>query len=107
MFAPLLDTIDITGMLVTADCPHAQRAHARYPNGRDADFVFCVKDNQPGLFAALDALDWTRAPVVHSTTGRGHGRIETRTPQVMAAPRDLPSQRGIASSHGPNEPFGF
>jgi predicted transposase YbfD/YdcC len=90
MFAPLLDTIDITGMLVTADCLHTQRAHARYLNGRDADFVFCVKDNQPGLFAALDALDWARVPVVHSTTGRGHGRIETRTLQVLVAPRGLP-----------------
>jgi predicted transposase YbfD/YdcC len=90
MFAPLLDAIDIAGMLVTADCLHTQRAHARYLHRRDADFVFCVKDNQPGLFSALDALDWARVPVVHSTTGRGHGRIETRTLQVMAAPRDLP-----------------
>jgi len=46
MFAPLLDTIDITGMLITADCLHTQRAHARYLHDRDADFVFCVKDNQ-------------------------------------------------------------
>lgn len=90
MFAPLLDTIDITGMLVTADCLHTQRGHARYLHGRDADFVLCVKDNQPGLFAALDVLDWARVPVSHRTTGRGHGRIETRTLQVMAAPRDLP-----------------
>src|SRR5258706_136795 len=53
MFAPLLDSIDITGMLITADCLHTQRAHARYLHSRNADFVFCVKDNQPGLFAAL------------------------------------------------------
>jgi len=46
MFAPLLDTIDIAGMLITADCLHTQRAHARYLHARDADFVFCVKDNQ-------------------------------------------------------------
>jgi hypothetical protein len=55
MFAPLLDTIDITGMLITADCLHTQRGHARWLHRRDADFVFCVKDNQPGLSAALDA----------------------------------------------------
>jgi hypothetical protein len=30
MFVPLLDSIDITGMLITADCLHTQRAHARY-----------------------------------------------------------------------------
>ena len=90
MFAPLLDRIDIAGMLITADCLHTQRKHARYLHGRDADFVFCVKDNQPGLFAALDALPWPHTPIAHATTSRGHGRIETRTLQVMPAPPDLP-----------------
>lgn len=90
MFAPLLDRIDITGMLITADCLHTQRGHARYLHDRDADFVFCVKDNQPKLFAALDALPWADIPVTHTTTSRGHGRIETRTIQIMPAPPDLP-----------------
>jgi predicted transposase YbfD/YdcC len=90
MFAPLLDTIDITGMLVTADCLHTQRAHARYLHSRDADFVFCVKDNQPSLFDALNALAWTDVPVTHHTSDRGHGRIETRTLQIMRAPPNLP-----------------
>ena len=90
MFEPLLDAIDITGMLITADCLHTQRAHARYLRSRDADFVFCVKDNQPGLFTALDCLPWADVPVTHTATDRGHGRIETRTLQVMPAPADLP-----------------
>ena len=90
MFAPLLDTLNIAGMLITADCLHTQRNHARYLHKHDADFVFCVKDNQPGLFAALDALPWKDVPVTHTTTNRGHGRIETRTLQVMPAPPDLP-----------------
>ncbi|HEX9832602.1 MAG TPA: ISAs1 family transposase [Mycobacterium sp.] len=46
MFAVLLDTINITGMLITADCLHTQRKHACYLHQRGADFVFCVKDNQ-------------------------------------------------------------
>lgn len=90
MFAPLLDPIDIAGMLITADCLHTQRKHASYLHHRDADFVFCVKDNQPNLFAALDALAWRDVPTTHTTTSRGHGRIETRTLQVMPAPPDLP-----------------
>ena len=90
MFAPLLDTLNIAGMLITADCLHTQRAHARYLHDHDADFVFCVKDNQPGLFAALDALAWSDVPVTHTTTSRGHGRIETRTLQLMPAPPGLP-----------------
>ena len=90
MFAPLLDTLNIAGMLITADCLHTQRKHACYLHGRDADFVFCVKDNQPNLFAALDVLPWRDVPVTHTMTGRGHGRIETRTLQVLPAPPDLP-----------------
>jgi predicted transposase YbfD/YdcC len=90
MFAPLLDTLNIAGMLITADCLHTQRQHARYLHRRDADFLFCVKDNQPGLFDTLDALAWRNVPITHTTTSRGHGRIETRTLQVMPAPPDLP-----------------
>jgi predicted transposase YbfD/YdcC len=90
MFSRLLDTINIRGMLITADCLHTQRKHARYLHGRDADFAFCVKDNQPGLFAALDVLPWSDTPITHSATSRGHGRIETRTLQVRPAPPDLP-----------------
>lgn len=90
MFARLLDMINIRGMLITADCLHTQRRHACYLHGRDADFVFCVKNNQPGLFDALDVLPWSETPITHSVTSRGHGRIETRTLQVMPAPPDLP-----------------
>jgi predicted transposase YbfD/YdcC len=90
MFARLLDTINITGMLITADCLHTQRKHACYLNSRDADFVFCVKDNQPKLFAALDALPWHTITVSDTTTSRGHGRNETRTLQVMPVPPGLP-----------------
>ena len=109
MFAPLLDTLNIAGMLITADCLHTQRGHARYLHKRDADFVFCVKDNQPGLFAALDALPWKTVPITHTTTSRGHGRIETRTLQVMPAPPDLPFphvqqvflvERSVTDMHG-------
>lgn len=90
MFARLLNLINVAGMLITADCLHTQRKHARYLHGRDADFVFCVKDNQPGLFAALDVLPWPDTPITHRMTDRGHGRLETRTLQVMPAPPDLP-----------------
>jgi hypothetical protein len=52
--------------------------------------VFCVKENQPKLFAALNALPWNDVPVSHTQTDRGHGRITTRTMQVLPAPDDLP-----------------
>ena len=72
--------------MITADALHCQRDHATYLHQRGAGFVFTVKHNQPGLFAALDALPWTDAPVAHRQTDRGHGRITTRTIQTLPAP---------------------
>jgi hypothetical protein len=70
--------------------PDTQRATADYVHGRGADFAFPVKDNQPGLFDAPGALPWRDIPVSHAAADRAHGRIETRTIQVMDAPGDLP-----------------
>ena len=95
MFAPLIDQLAATGidpsrLVITADALHCQRDHATYLHQRGAGFVFTVKHNQPGLFAALDALPWTDTPVAHRQTDRGHGRITTRTIQTLPAPPDLP-----------------
>jgi predicted transposase YbfD/YdcC len=94
-FAPLLDTlasagVDLAHTVITADALHTQRAHADYLHERGAGFVFTCKQNQPRLFAALDALPWAQTPIVASEVQRGHGRVATRTIQVMPAPEDLP-----------------
>jgi hypothetical protein len=52
--------------------------------------VLPVKENRQALFDALDALPWDQVPVAHTQTDRGHGRITTRTIQVLPAPEDLP-----------------
>lgn len=89
-FAPLLSTVDLTGVVVTADALHTHRSHARYLiEQRGADYVLTVKDNQPKLHARLDALPWDDAPR-HTTIDRGHGRVERRTIQVLPAPDDIP-----------------
>jgi predicted transposase YbfD/YdcC len=90
MIIPLLDGVDLDRAVVTADALHCQRATADYLHRRGADFILPAKDNQPGLSGALDALPWRDVPVAHAATGRGHGRIETRTIQVLPAPGDLP-----------------
>lgn len=95
MFAPLLEQltaigIDLSRLVVTADALHCQRDHATWLHERGAGFVFTAKHNQPGLFAALDALPWTDTPITHRQVDRGHGRITTRTIQVRPAPPDLP-----------------
>jgi predicted transposase YbfD/YdcC len=88
---PLLEEVDITGALVTADALHVQKETARYlVEDKGAGYLFtAVKDNQPSLFAALDALEWAHVPVTHAAHDRGHGRDETRTLQVLPAPDGL------------------
>ena len=49
-----------------------------------------VKENRRALSGALDALPWGQVPIARTATDKGHGRITTRTIQVMAAPEDLP-----------------
>ena len=56
-FRPLLEGVDLEGAVVTADALHCQRDHARYLVGeRHADYLLVVKENQPGLVAAISRL---------------------------------------------------
>jgi predicted transposase YbfD/YdcC len=68
---------------------HAQTAHAEYLHARGAHLLVTVKGNQPTLHARLKALPWTDVPAGHTATGRGHGRIETRTLKVVTVPAGL------------------
>src|SRR5258708_3893151 len=68
MIIPLLDGVDLHQAVVTADALHTQRATADYLHRRGADFILPAKDNQPGLFAALDSLPWHQPPVSHPAT---------------------------------------
>jgi len=88
---PLLAEVDITGALITADALHVQRDTARHlVEDKKAGYLFtAVKDNQPGVSAALDALEWAGAPIAHTARDTGHGRAETRAPQVLPAPDGL------------------
>jgi predicted transposase YbfD/YdcC len=89
MFPTLLDSIEITSAVVTADALHAQRSHAGYLAGRGAHYLLIIKRNQPGLHAQLAALPWRQVPVAHQARERGHGRTERRTLKVTAVARGL------------------
>ena len=52
--------------------------------------MFPVKENRRALFDTLDALPWGQVPIACTATDKGHGRITTRTIQVLPAPEDLP-----------------
>jgi predicted transposase YbfD/YdcC len=88
---PLLDPLELTGWAVTLDALHAQRETARYlVEDKGAAYVFtAIKDNQPTLFAHLNALPWTTVPIGHTMRDRGHGRQERRTIQVLPAPAGI------------------
>ena len=85
-FAPLLDTIDITGMTITADALHTQRKHVHYLRQHGA---FYAMGNQPKLFDALNMLPWEERQPDHTYLTRGRSRIETRTIRVLPAPKNL------------------
>jgi predicted transposase YbfD/YdcC len=90
MAAVVLDDIDLEHKIVTADALHTVKATARYIRRRGGHFVLPVKENRRALFNALDALPWRDVPIAHASTDKGHGRITTRTIQVLPAPGDLP-----------------
>jgi predicted transposase YbfD/YdcC len=86
----LLERLDLTGTVLTADALHTVKATARVIRERGGHFVLPVKENRGALFDALNALPWRAAPITHTTTDKGHGRITTRTIQVLPAPDNLP-----------------
>ena len=89
-FIPLLQPLDLTGFVITSDAMQTQRANARFlREDKHAHFLFPVLDNQPILFARLDALSWAEVPVTARTEDRDRGRHEIRTIQVLDAPQDL------------------
>jgi predicted transposase YbfD/YdcC len=49
-FQPLLDGVDLTGAVITADALHAQHGHAEWLVGvKHATYLLVVKVNQPRL----------------------------------------------------------
>ena len=86
----VLDQIDLDGKIVTADALHTVKATAKHIHAGGGEFVFPVKENRRALFDALNALPWGQTPIAHTATDKGHGRITTRTIQVLPAPEDLP-----------------
>ena len=83
-FTPLLDRVDITGAVITADALHTQDEHARYLHRRGAHYVFVVKGNRPKLHQQLAGLPWSDVPTVEATQDAGHGRRESRTLKLTA-----------------------
>jgi predicted transposase YbfD/YdcC len=90
MATVVLGQMDLTGKVVTADALHTVKATANHIHDHGGEFVLPVKENRQALFDALDTLPWGQVPIACTATDKGHGRITTRTIQVLPAPDDLP-----------------
>ena len=83
-FAPLLNRIALTDVLLTADALHTQRGHAEYLHARGGHYLLIAKANQPRLHAQLVGLPWQQIPVADEQHDRGHGRVETRRVKITS-----------------------
>jgi predicted transposase YbfD/YdcC len=97
-FTPLLDTltsINLTGVVITADALHTQREHVTDLHEGGAYWVFTVKGNQPRLRRQLATLPWREVQTSHRSTETAHGRREIRTLKVVtiAAGIEFPHAR--------------
>jgi predicted transposase YbfD/YdcC len=93
-FQPLLDPLDLAGIVVTSDAMHTQREHAEYlVTVKKAAYICIVKRNQPTLYRQLRVLPWRKIPVQHETHDRGHGRYEIPPAGTLQRRPGLPPRR--------------
>jgi predicted transposase YbfD/YdcC len=87
-FAPLLERLDLTNVVVTADAlqTHPEAADLLVRDKR-AHYLFVVKANQPHLLDHCTSLPWHCVPVLDRTRDRGHGRVELRTLKAVSVRR--------------------
>ncbi|MFJ3552051.1 ISAs1 family transposase [Streptomyces sp. NPDC090114] len=94
-FAPLLDRIDLRGVVVTADAMHTQRAHAEHVITAGGHYLLVVKGNQKKLRKQLRRLPWKQIPLQARATGAGHGRREVRRLKVRTVRPGLLSPHAV------------
>ena len=81
----LIDKIDISGKVVTADAMSMQKTIIDRIRKNGGDFLIELKANQPSLRYGVEDRLKEHTPVYSYTEGPelGHGRIETRTYRVF------------------------
>jgi predicted transposase YbfD/YdcC len=96
----LLGALDLAGAIVTIDAAGCQKGNAKIIRGQEGHYLFCVKDNQPGLCRAVRAA-FANAEAAgfdgvqfdhHAESDDGHGRREERSVAVIYDPEGLPQE---------------
>ncbi|RXE71670.1 ISAs1 family transposase [Muribaculaceae bacterium Isolate-002 (NCI)] len=84
----LLDKIDISGKIVTADAMSMQKDIVEKIRKKGGDFLIELKANRPSLRYGIEDRLVEHTPVYSYTEGPelAHGRIETRTYRVYDGP---------------------
>jgi len=96
----LLQSIDVSGALVTIDAMGCQTEIAAKVIDQGADYCLAVKGNQPTLHARIKAYfsnhledDFARIDrAEHHTKKTTHGRIDERSYYFCEAPTELPDK---------------
>ena len=83
-FAALPAPFDLSGVTVTADALHTQRAHVSFlVEEKKAHYLLVVKANQPALQRRLRSLPWKDVTSRRYDRDSGHGRRETRATRAL------------------------
>ncbi len=84
----LLKGLELVGTVTTMDAMLTQRRIAQQIRSQGGHYLMVVKDNQPGMRDAIAELfeveSWMPSEIgtrywKYESTGKGHGRLETRT----------------------------
>lgn len=94
----VLQTLDLTGAIVTIDAAGCQAENARLIRERGGHYLLAVKDNQPTLRAAVEAAFGRACEAEfvgiehtgHESRESGHGRHEERFVCVVTGPGGIP-----------------
>ena len=97
----LIEKIDVKGAIVTIDAMGCQKEIAKKIVTEKGDYVLAVKENQPKLYQAIQAVfsghlenDLQHVPHRrHETRETGHGRTDERYYYLAKLPRDFPLQK--------------
>ncbi|MEK2474040.1 ISAs1 family transposase [Streptomyces noursei] len=78
-FRPLLESLELTGAVVTFDALLAQTDHAKFlVEEKEAHYIAVLKGNRPSLHALVKNLPWKEVPLLDRTRATAHGRDEIR-----------------------------
>lgn len=82
----VLSKIQLSEKVITADAMHTQKELARFLGFRNAFYFLPVKENQPTLLAECMLFIDVKPKENFHDFDFGHGRIETRTTELIEAP---------------------